>query len=105
MQPIPTPDTNITFTAEDPEVGALPAQVIEGQVISVWDLTEIEREQLTEGANLTLSVFAMRPPPTGLSVSAPYCELCSEPMSWSENLRTFTCDNHVGDGHDDPSDK
>lgn len=104
MEPIKTPDTNMNFTSEAEEVLDLPARVERDEdgapiIRSTWELTEIEREQVAEGAHVELGVWGSQPPPASLRVTAPWCPECNESMAWSPELRIFTCPAH---SEDDP---
>lgn len=99
MEPIKTPETNITYTAEADEILDLPAvyEPSEVRISSTWELTELEREQIAEGGFIGLGVAAHQPPPAGLAVEPPFCPQCERRMEWSKEVRTFTCPEHVED--------
>lgn len=103
MEPITTPDSNLILKAPEghPDVEDLSVLVEfdpeEGvnRVRSTWELTDLEREQITEGATIDLRVWGDRAPPVSLTVEAPFCEGedCGERMTWKPELAIYSCDH------------
>lgn len=72
MKPIKFEEQNITYVAEG--CGDLPAHKAEHQIISCWELTEKEKEEVQKTGVVWLSVFGQQQPPVWLGVETPFTE-------------------------------
>jgi hypothetical protein len=63
MKPITFPESNVTFAKDQPEYLPLPAwRDEEGQVVSCWKLTFVERLKVVFGTNIWLSQLTFNQP-------------------------------------------
>lgn len=78
MHPIRTPSLDGTYRGNGEDVGDLPFRrdviVVNGgpmtAIAAVWTLSEREREQIANGANIELRIIGMEPiPPTEVLVT------------------------------------
>ncbi len=68
MRPIRTARSNFTYLGPTPAVADLPCQRQPGQVRSVWELTDLERTMIANGAQICLGILTEPIPPVSLSI-------------------------------------
>lgn len=70
MQPIRTERSNFMFRSASPDVPDMPGERVKpGHIRSIWELTQRERDALTEGLNIELDLFDEPIPPVSLNVT------------------------------------
>lgn len=81
MTPTTFPESNVTFAKDQPEYLPLPAwRDDEGQVVSCWELTFLERLKVLFGANIWLSQLTFNQPlqPQKPYIGSPFTLQASE---------------------------
>ena len=79
MKPIEFKEQNFTYAKDQPEYIPLPVlKTEEGQVISCWNLSIMERIKLLFSGKLWLSVLTFNNPlqPVLLEIKKPFIKLC-----------------------------
>ena len=70
MLPVRTENSSFIFRSADPDVPDMPGERIEsGHIRSVWQLTEWERVDISQGGNIELNIFSEPIPPVSLNVT------------------------------------
>ena len=72
MKPIKFKEQNITYVADG--CGDLPAHRAEHQILSCWELTDKEKEEVQKTGIVWLSVFGHQQPPVWLGSEYPFVE-------------------------------
>lgn len=69
MKPVRTASSNFTYLGPTPDVGDLPCQRVRpGEIRSVWELSELERDMVAAGGRIELAIYAEPIPPVSLTV-------------------------------------
>jgi hypothetical protein len=67
MKPVRTASSNLVYVGPTPEIGDLHCERIQpGMIRSVWWFTPQEREEIANGANLSLTILTEPIPPVSL---------------------------------------
>ena len=70
MLPIRTHRSNFIYRNPSPDIPDMTGERIEpGHIRSVWELTERERDDIVQGLNIELNIFAEPIPPVSLNVT------------------------------------
>ena len=70
MRPIRTEKSSFVYTTLDPEIPNMPGERVQpGHVRSVWELTPWERDDVSQGGNIELNIYAEPIPPVSLNVT------------------------------------
>lgn len=70
MQPIRTERSNFIFRSQTPEVPDMPGERVDpNHIRSIWELTQVERDAITDGLNIELDIFNEPIPPVSLNVT------------------------------------
>lgn len=70
MLPIRTEESNFIYRNPNPDIPDMTGERIKpGHIRSVWELTERERDDVVQGLNIELNIFAEPIPPVSLNVT------------------------------------
>ena len=70
MLPIRTEKSSFIFRSLDPDIPNMPGERVEpGHIRSVWEPTQWERDDISQGGNIELNIFAEPIPPISLGVT------------------------------------
>lgn len=89
--PIRTKGSNFIYRNPSPDIPDMTGERIEpGHIRSVWELTERERDEISQGLNIELNIFAEPIPPVSLNVTY-------EEATIRMRFPVIVCDRFMGD--------
>lgn len=94
MRPVRTPLTNAVYRPAEGDEEYVEPMLAEAKphdeipsIVSTWELSDEDREKLSQGGHIELGITGISLPPVGMAVVAPFDG--DERMEWSEELKSF----------------